>query len=280
MSKKTFYLVPIFSCSVLLLTGAFNYQDIISSPAPPWPTQPSRSSFVPQPAPVAPGLEKLDGPGLLEKALAALAPNRVRWLRMKTWQKLADDELSFEAEGRLVLGPNHCARLEMTCRTGPKTGQYLVVADGVVLAQVLRLPGQSPQVSNQPLFDKETGAPAIPLDQLFRDKGCAGPYPLLCELQRKLTDLQVQTGHWQNRPALLLTGNLPPTGPAGNQFANQFAMPPRRGLLVLDPQTLWPLRLEWWGDHSLLLELEFRDPEINQQLAHADCVREFTYTPE
>jgi len=40
--------------------------------------------------------------------------------------------------------------------------------------------------------------------------------------------------------------------------------------LLLDKQSLWPMRLEWWGPASLggsdiqLLQMEFRDPQITK----------------
>jgi hypothetical protein len=56
---------------------------------------------------------------------------------------------------------------------------------------------------------------------------------------------------------------------------------PRQCRLYLDPDTLWPQRLEWWGpqparrDDSLLVQLEFRDPVLNRAPSAEQVARAF-----
>ena len=58
---------------------------------------------------------------------------------------------------------------------------------------------------------------------------------------------------------------------------------PRQCRLYLEAPTLWPHRVEWWGPlranagDALLLQMEFRDPIINQPLSAERCAREFGF---
>ncbi len=58
----------------------------------------------------------------------------------------------------------------------------------------------------------------------------------------------------------------------------------RRVCVFLDPRTMWPRRVEWWGetaegDPVTLAELEFRTPVLNQPLSAAECRQAFTFVP-
>ncbi len=92
--------------------------------------------------------------------------------------------------------------------------------------------------------------------------------------------LTAQTGRLRGRPALRIHGR-PTTAwtVAPGTAAADFCY------LYLDAQTLWPSRVEWWaGDrHSnprLLLEIEFRDPQLNRPLSLAECIHAFSYRPK
>src|SRR5207237_10754852 len=86
---------------------------------------------------------------ILASAAAALRPEKTDWLAVKIWQKQTDEEMRFEAEGRLVRGPHHCARLEMTIQTGQGCTEVLVVSDGVGLADACRPANQPTDVNTQ-----------------------------------------------------------------------------------------------------------------------------------
>lgn len=277
MSKKKVALVPVFACFLLLAMGALNHQSSSPSLAP-------GPSFLAQTVSLGPGLDDLGPTQLLERAVANLGPARVSWLRVATWQKQADDEVSFEADGVLVRGPHHCARLELTVRAGKEPATVVTVSDGVSWAQSRRLPGRSAEVTAQRFTtDEMTAMSAGQREDVLNAHGCGGPHGLLVELARHLQNLQTTRGIWQAKPVLRLEGTL--DGASQGPPETCWLAPPRFCHLYLDAQTLWPHRVEWWaakadGSPFLLLQVEFRSPEINLPLTHEECVRAFTFQPE
>ncbi len=217
---------------------------------------------------------------LLAHAVETLDPQRVPWLIVKTWQKQVDDEMSFEADGRLVRGPNHCARLDMTVRRDAEVTKVMVVSDGVGLAHACRSANQRADVKSQRfLSPAKTPLDGPQVEQVLSAHGCGGPHRLLMDLANKLNTMQSDSGVWHGKSVVRLTGSLK-AGDSG------LTGEPRLCRIYLDAQTLWPHRIEWWspgqrGDaEHLFLQVEFREPQINQALSHEECVREFTYVPE
>ncbi len=60
---------------------------------------------------------------------------------------------------------------------------------------------------------------------------------------------------------------------------------PDRCLLLLDADTLWPCRVEWWGPTAegkgllCLMRMELRDPVFNHPMSPEECARNFTFDP-
>jgi hypothetical protein len=275
MIQKKLILVPFFACSLLLIIGALDHQPHFLPPV-------ASASFVAQPHDA--GLGNLTPRQILAQAAAALAPERNPWLRVKIWQKQVDDGVSFEAEGRLVRGPNQCARLETTVHSGPNPTALVTVSDGVALAHACRLPGQLTELTTR-RFTTPAKKPMPPpqIDLVLNEHGCGGPYCLLKDLESILDDLQAVPGIWKDKRVIRLTGSVKENTKLSP--AMQRAASPRVCALYLDAQTLWPHRVEWRSlrrpeEGFLFLQMEFRDPEINHPLSHEDCVREFTYQPE
>jgi hypothetical protein len=197
---------------------------------------------------------------------------------------MTDAETTFESEGTLQLGPQHCARLDLHVRTARGEGRWLVVSDGHALARVIQIGSGEPEVDSQPLLAESappSQAPAKPAAEVLRDKGCGGPAPLLSDLRDKLTKVEVQPGLWKNKPMLRVGGELDrDTLPKGADTAIAAAF----CYVYLDAQTLWPHRLEWLADAAggrrPILQMEFRDPELNRELSLPECIREFSYQPQ
>jgi hypothetical protein len=278
MTKKNVALVPLFACSLLLTMGALNHQPHFATPA-------AGASFVALPVALDAGLEGLTPQQLLARAAALLDPAQVPWLHVKTWQKQQTDEMTFEAEGRLLRGPNHCVRLEMTVHPGAESGNVVVVSDGVGLAHACRLPGQPAAVVSQEFLtpEKKTMS-AQQIDVVLNAKGCGGPHSLLKDLVCVLEDLKMEVGTWKDNKVIRLAGVVKKA--FRDSSVAWVVVPPRHCYVYLDAQTLWPHRIEWWASQNpedpalLFLQLEFRAPEINHPLSREECVREFTYQPD
>jgi hypothetical protein len=277
MLKKHVVLLPLFACPMLLIMGALNGQPHPFAPA-------LEASFVAQSVSCEVPIEKLPASAVLAQAIAKLAPNKASWLRTQIWQKQQCEEMCFEAEGTLVRGPNHCARLELTIRAGAGQTAVTVVSDGVGLAHARKRAGQPVDVESQQFAKGNAAITPEQIAEIISAHGCGGPYALLRELADKLENMETATGAWDNQQVVRLTGQVKST--ANPDPAKGLAVPPRVCRLYLDAKTLWPVRIEWWSAApaaaaaDLILQIEFRRPTINQPLSHEECVREFSYQPE
>jgi len=278
MSKKNLVLAPFFACALLLIMGALNHQAPVLS-------QSAENAFLAQPVSLDQSLTELSPRQILNRAAAGLDPSKTQWLRLTTWQKQSDEEISFEAEGRLVRGPRHCARMEMTIHRGSQDIKVVTVSDGVDLAHARHLPGLPADVTTTRITTPGQPVPNPDgLEQILKAQGCGGPHCILKELENLLDNLKATRGLWKNKPVIRLTGTL--KYPSDDSPDRRFTVPPKLCRVYLDARSLWPHRVEWLTSPSdedfgfLLLQMEFRDPEINQPLTHDDCVREFTYVSE
>lgn len=263
MSKWIFLGAPCLTCLTFLAAGALSR-----------PTRTSAATdlepFLAQPLPLdqARSLSDLDGARLLDRALGSFRD--VRWLKVTIWQRLHDADDGYESEAHLILGPDQCARMQTTLRTGAGSCNFLVVSDGKTLAEVLQWPNERLTTAYLPL------APAAALrEQFLRKRGCVGPQTLLTELRDLPTTWRVEPGLWRERSVLRLEAAL------DAQRINGRA---RSCRLYLDAISLWPVRLGWHRGAEprhgqMLLEMEFRDPELNRALSREECARVFSYQP-
>lgn len=232
--------------------------------------------------------------GLLDRVMAQLDPERVGWLETKLWQKVRLPGLSFTSEGRYLRGPDRRFRLDLqTTQFGGKgtmTGGVLLVSDGTNVWSGNRVgEGEWENVARLGLTEVVNTVEKTPRAREVRTEFFQGPTfsgitPLLRNVRWKL--------HWVRREELG-GGRVQLTGcwPAGVQKI--LAPPekpwpaglPRRCRVVVRESALWVERIEWWGpeqrrgDDRLMVEMEFRDPVINQPLPPAVCAREFSFVP-
>src|SRR5207302_946625 len=155
-----------------------------------------------------------------------------------------DTQVSFEADGRLVRGPNQCARLEMTVHGGSQPTTVITVSDGVGLARICRPAGQPAEVVTQKFTTRaETPPAAQEIDEILNTHGCGGPHFLLRDLEEILENLRMERGLWNGKPVIRLEGAVKENPPS----EARPALWPRTCYVYLDARTLWPYRVEWWG---------------------------------
>jgi hypothetical protein len=258
--------LPLVLAAVVLLTGA-----LTPSPA-------SR----PEPPPDAPDPK---AGALLDEALAALAADRSGWLETKVWQKVQAGELGYEADGRYLAGPGGCFRLDLATHVGHTDGRLLLVSDGTVLWQALRIGGPEwTSVRKMKTADLEDGRDTVPA--ALPASTFKGLVPLLCDLRGTLNWVRRETVRRSRVDLVKLTGVWP--AEVSSALAPGGAWPaglPRQCRLYLDLHTLWPHRVEWWGPGAsagadgLLVEMEFRDPVRNQPPPPARRAAEFQFDP-
>jgi hypothetical protein len=279
MSRRPFLLLALLAVVPLFLTGALRRSPADSVPG-------SGPAFLPRVIDIPNDWKDAGVARLFDCAVERLAPEQLAWLHVTVWQRMAASEVPFESTGALQIGPGHCVRFDLTIHTGAIPGHCLVVSDGHSMVHVVQLGKSQPTITSRLLVAEGPAGqqpPAKNPAETLRELGCGGPYPLLRDLRGKLTELCVQTGHLQGRPQVRIQGRLCPvpcTAEPDTAVAADFCY------LYLDPQTLWPGRLEWWAAHGardqrlLLLEIEFRDPQWNRPLSLPECIRAFSYRPE
>ncbi len=215
MSRKNSLLAPLFACSLLLVMGALNHEPIFLS-------QSATPPFIAQPVSLDAQFQRLSAAELLASALARLTPDSLRWLSVTMWQKQTDDEVSFEAQGRLVRGPNGCARQEMTIRTGEKVSSVVTVSDGVSLAITRKLACGVAELDTMKLTNADNTTMSVDqIGAILGKHGCGGPLCLLRNLADNLENWQLEVGTWKKAPVIRLTATLKDVarGPADSRFA-------------------------------------------------------------
>src|SRR5262245_30080793 len=187
MSRFHLFLWPLLGCSTLLLTGALGKR----APGPADPAEPGPAA-PPDPA----ALKALD------QAAETLLPERVTWLEMTVWQRLACEELTYESEGRYLLGPGRRLRFASSVRVGNTRGEFLTVSDGATLWRVVRAGADGPTVVRvrlTPVLGALDGPGADPRvrEAVLSGMGFAGPAPLLRDVRQRLLSAQQERERWQ-----------------------------------------------------------------------------------
>jgi hypothetical protein len=223
---------------------------------------------------------------LLDRAIAALSPDNVRWLECKVWQQGICEDFSYQGCGRLLLAPDHRARFDMNVKVGKTLGQLRLVSDGKIVYQSLGMGADKPIVSHQDLPSnkaKESQPLAAARSRFLLDRGVAGPVSVLVHMRQCLKTSAFVRSQWSSYDVYVIAASLceepifdcPGIGVVAPRFR------PRQVVLYLDAQSLWPHRMEWWGAEKvsqpsrIILQTEFRDPALNQPLSTDRCAAEF-----
>ena len=274
MNTLKWTLVGLVGLGALFFAGAWK------RPAAPASTG-AIKDFLPQPIQLASGTlsPSLDPSMFLRAACAAYHPEKTPWMRTTLWQQMTIDA-PFEAQGRLQRGPGGCARLQMIVEVRGKKSRRLVVADGQALAECT-LPAEGEErVETNPMPGNDKAlTPQIcrQLQDLFlREKGCGGPHAFLEETGLQLKEVILETGLYKGDPVYRLQGWLLPI---------MKQLPTIQVTLFFHPETLWLKRVEkrlltQEGVAILpFLQMEFRDPVVDQPLSRAECERTFSFDP-
>jgi hypothetical protein len=228
-----------------------------------------------------------DAAKVLQKAIDELAiPDAGPGLKMDLWQEVDVQGLAFQSTGNYLAGPGERLRLDLTVRVGGTEGELKVICDGKTLWEIYRIGAQEPNVQSvdlqKVLADTMSDAKAAQTRQDFlQSQSFAGIAPLLKNLQRQISFGKPEHLTWKGHEVIRLTGTWADSRIEPKKWQEYL---PRLCRLYLDAQTYWPHRLEWWGptetgkdaaSDSLLMQMEFRNPERPKDLAAA----QFVYTP-
>jgi hypothetical protein len=229
---------------------------------------------------------------ILDQAIAMLNPNRALWLEANIWQRVTCADMTYQAEGRLQTGPGQRMHVDLDVVVSQTRAHLQMVSDGKAFWQAEQVEGKPRRINRMPLEaclpeqDRLVGEVRSQPERRSQ-LGFSGLVPLLEDLRRRLLVTGKQNVAWKTGEAILLTLVWPPETAASMAPLGQIwpELLPRKCLLYLDAVTLWPHRLEWWaparasGPDCLIVEIEFRDPILNRQLAADEIQRAFTFRP-
>jgi hypothetical protein len=275
-------LLPILACSALLLTGAWAQQTTPAAKSAP----PAKTSAPAQPPDSA-------GSKTLDKAIDQLNPDKLGWLETTLWQHIKVQGLAFKVHGQYLSGPGHRVRMDLTVDIGSSSSRLLIVSDGKTVWDVTSIGKKEKTVGKWDLKAAEEilGAPGSSpqvAEQFYSSRSLFGIWPLLQNLRKQMQITKQEAVRWKNREAYKLTANWIPDIARNLTIQGPWpASAPRVCYLFLDKESLWPMRLEWWGPVQLngpdkvLMEMEFRDPKITKPDAQPPPGFEqaFTYVP-
>jgi hypothetical protein len=276
MSFLRYLSLPLLVCAVLLLTGALGSQS----------ASPSRSAAT---TPTA-DHTAANADRILDQALEMLDPSRLAWLETTLWQKGNVQGFTYMAEGRYLTAPNHRFRLEFTTRHGDASVAHHAVSDGITLWQGTRVGDGKWTEATRIDIKKVLSSLGVQQsaarlrDEFLGEQSFRGVVPLLSGLRQRVAWLRAETVRRNGRPFFKLNGKwrddvvaslAPPDKPWPDGL-------PRHCRLYLDVRSLWPQRVEWWGQDPLragevlLVQMEFRDAMFNRPLSPERCALEFS----
>ena len=203
----------------------------------------------------------------------------------------------FQAEGIVLPAPDRRLHLDLQVHVDDAAGKLEVVSDGKRLWEAVQF-GQQPRtvtknVELAKVVDSLKGMSAGEQvrQEFFRAQSFSGFPPLLQSIQQRMIvtaresvrrdgkDFTKLTAAWGPEIAKAISG---PDRPWPAYLARQCVL----YFETIGPgKILWPRRLEWWGPapprpgESLLLQIEFRDPKLNQPLSAERCAKEFKFDP-
>jgi hypothetical protein len=274
MMPTRLFLVPVLACSSVLLTGGLNQKAALPAP----PALPA-------------GIEPLDlsgkpgGGPALQAAADRFAPDRVAWVEMTLWQRVQCEDCCYEAQGRYLAAPDNRLRLDLRVQVGQTRGELQIVSNGTSLTCSSRVDPDATATTTNQEFDQNPDQPQQAAERILQEHGCPAVGPLLRTVCAGMQDPCWKLGRWNGHDVVELTGawRCAQASPAGAPNLEQTGQL-QQCRVYLDARTLWPYRLEWWGPSPSqgrsvpLVEVEYRDPVLNQALSAAECAREFTRT--
>jgi hypothetical protein len=233
---------------------------------------------------------------ILEEAVQVLDPKKLEWLETRFWQQAELQGLTFQAEGKYWSGPQYCLRLDLRVHLGDSLGKMLVVSNGSTMWERFELgessSGEIRRVDLTKILETLHNPNMIEQvrTEFFQNQSLGGVAPILRSIQKQMIVTGMHSRIWQGKNIVELTAIW------SEDTTKSFYSPkvpwqnflPRRCILFLDadPMSRWPHRLEWWGPAGtaagdvLLLQVEFRDPKLNQPPPKEQWEGLFTLKPD
>ncbi len=287
--------MPMRWYQTLLFALAASSPFIIAAAIGQQPSSPPVSTALPTPPTPQPAKPNVEGAKILADAISQLDPKKLAWVQTTFWEQADLQGLTFQAEGIYLSAPDRRLHLDLQVHVADAAGKLEVVSDGIRLWEAVQF-GQQPRtvtknVELAKVVDSLKGMSAGEQvrQEFFRAQSFSGVQPLLQSIQQRMIVTARESVRCDGKDFTKLTANW------GPEIAKAISSPDRPWPAYLARQCvvyfetigpekiLWPRRLEWWGPapprpgESLLLQIEFRDPKLNQPLSAERCAKEFKF---
>jgi hypothetical protein len=291
MSRYQLLLLPLLAGAVFFLAGSVEPtaapalsipSAVVHNPANPWQGEAR---------PIPANLAQAKPAELLARAAAQFGPDQIQWLDVTIRQHVAYDEIGFELDGRYLCAPGQRFRYDLKVKIGAAASRFLTICDGVHMAELTELPGKPPQVSATllPRIQRPTDDPAevaAARQTLVQSKSFAGLTQLLASLQVGLGAPEMRLVQVQGKELLEIKGKWVMQKAQERTDPDDIRLRAiaRECRVFLDPATLWPRCIEWWGGMSenqppqLLMQIVYDLTRWNQPLTAEEVAREFATT--
>jgi hypothetical protein len=225
---------------------------------------------------------------VLTDALDQLDPKKVAWLETTIWQQADVQGLTFQTEGKYQSGPDHRLHLDLRVQLGDTLGQLGVVSDGKMVWEEMSAGKNTLRTKLDISKVLEVLPGSGETERLRHDfllsQSFFGVGPLLQTIKERMTVTQQEKVQRGGKDMIKLTAIWSDANPPSGQWPPYIARQCELFLGSAGPaNTLWPYRLEWWGPtragDGLLLQMEFRDPKLNQPLPADKVAQVFHFDP-
>jgi hypothetical protein len=225
---------------------------------------------------------------VLTDALDQVDPKKLSWVDTTLWQQADVQGFTFQTDGKYLSGPDHRLHLDLRVQLGDTIGTLGVVSDGKIVWEELSTGKNkfTTKLDMTKVLDVLTGSEET--ERLRHDflltQSFFGVGPLLQNIKDRMTVTQQEKVQRGGKDLIKLTAVWSDANPPTGQWPPYIARQCQLFLGTAGPgNTLWPYRLEWWGPtragDGLLLQMEFRDPKLNQALPAERVAQVFHFEP-
>jgi hypothetical protein len=201
--------------------------------------------------------------------------------------------LLYEAEGRQLAGPDRQLHLDLRTHVGDTEGSTRSICDGQTLWQSTQVTEGGPITITRVDLDKalesanRSPGMALARAEFFRVRSFMGIVPLLADTRAQLHWVKKESVRRGKHDYVKLSGVMP--AETLKQFSEVngpgVSGVPRECRVYLDRRSLWPSRIEWWGEDPPrpgmvpLVQMEFQKPVVNHPPAPEQLARDFRFDP-
>ena len=290
MAKWQHLFIPLLACVILMFSGIFRSH-----------TSPLLSMSGQSPKEIPPdrfelteakfSLANNETPEtVLDRSIRFYDPANIQWLHLKLWQRGDFAELTYRVEGEFWFAPEYRMRMKMSVHHGSAESKMDWISDGMSLYEGTFYNLSEPDETWTPFTASGRYGDRLSLQHrktIINARGYPSIYGLLNRIRKHIRTPTLEAVRHKDKDFYRICGKWPKTttAKAREELNLPFNIQVEECRIYLERSTFWPYRIEWWGRESeeentrLILQTEYRDPVVNQELTAAQIAELFTVPP-